>query len=104
MVVMLQGCNDNLMAGLIRRGQLLLTNNLSLAGFFCKDISGFVSKSGSNDLSVNSIIGRMPGRYNLLKAMLKKARVCVNSASGTLYLSVRLVQHLNHSLYGYELV
>ena len=114
---MLQGCNDNSIAGLIRRGQLLL-DNLSLAGFLmcvdcrgfagtqidAKDISDYMSKGGGSVLSDNLTIGRMPGRYNLLKAMLKKARVCVNSASGTLYLSVRLVQHLNHSLYGYELV
>jgi len=81
----------------IRPGRLLATKLVPCRLF--NYISSLVTKSGGSILSDNLIIGRMPGRYNLLKAMLEKARVCVNSASGTLYLSVRLVQHLNLSLY-----
>ena len=63
-----------------------------------QDISDYRRKSGSNVLATTPQPAGYPDSLNLLGAMLKKVRACVNSASCTLCLSVRLVRN-STSLY-----
>ena len=98
--------------GLIRRAQLL-ANNLRLAGFLMhvtcrgfagrqdkvKDISDYSTKSGSNDLSVNSTTDRTPGRFQSVGSdVIKGARVCIERVLHTMLARPARLR-LNLSLY-----
>lgn len=84
---MIKGFDKTSEAGLIRQAQLLVNNYLLRpAGFImrvtrrgsagkrynAKDISGYVTKCGGPDLSVNLITDRTPGRFEPVGSDVKK--------------------------------